>query len=1062
MSTLEKLIISGIRSFSPERREGIIFESPITLITGQNGSGKTTIIECLKASITGELPPNSKSGQYFVHDPKLSDTPEVRGQIRLIFRDYQYEKRIQVVRSFQLSHIKNKKTSASSSNDIKPQFKVIESILQTKDDETGEITSISHKCADINSQVPILFGVSDSVIENVLFCHQEDSNWPLQEMSKVKKKFDDLFGSTRYTKALEAINKIKSDYTKKIKEIILLNDGISQKITFLENILLKKSECLKRKENISNEIEKNNSRLKLLQDDIKEKEKIKEKLGKLFTELEMESKLLDSYSKDINEIEAEINVFNLNVELGDEIDIDEKINYEKDKSTLLGEKLITIQNEIQNQLQNINMNNKSSEFKTKLDRVSEKIREINEYSTLLKDFVQELQILLSSKLENFPSLDWNKYIERITRMRFDELKFERLENLESELKLTISEKNSLIENLNRKREIQREIQREIDQISSKLSDKENIESEMNRISSLSQFHDDKDIQIFDILDYKLNVNSTLNNICSVRFSSLYNSTYELGAINGEITILQRFRTVEEKLSGFEFDNDTNSLEQMISIRKEKYNNKKMETLSKWKKMDNLDFFDSSELKDSNVYNLRVKHKLLEEKLSGFPSDLKEKKDGLKSKLNNNDREILVFESNISTNEKKYQKLTNLIQKETIEKKTLESEFYRKKNHLLSSITSLNKDLEYLFTNRREFSLSTSSEKNEDFLDLLKHNQTTENETRNELENSKNLIDTLVKMKSLQRKRESSKNSENKIHSIKTEISHFLNYQEKTENEKNNVEKMKEGYKLFKLEINSIQNEIDSIKCELSRLRGENRVNDDWLEKCESDSKGYSDLEKLKIEYSNGVFEYNLMVSYIRDLEKYSLSLQKALMKFHVDKMIEINRTIKELWHITYRGHDIEYIAIRSDVEEEDRIGFGSGDHSSKASLPTKSFNYRVVMVQNGVELDMKGKCSAGQKVLACIIIRLALAESFCLNCGILTLDEPTTNLDQLNIEGLAEALSYLIKFRKLQKNFQLIIITHDERFVRILAQAQQCDHFYQVSKDDNGYSTIRQVDFHGY
>ncbi len=32
-------------------------------------------------------------------------------------------------------------------------------------------------------------------------------------------------------------------------------------------------------------------------------------------------------------------------------------------------------------------------------------------------------------------------------------------------------------------------------------------------------------------------------------------------------------------------------------------------------------------------------------------------------------------------------------------------------------------------------------------------------------------------------------------------------------------------------------------------------------------------------------------------------------------------------------------------------------------------------------------------MLACLIIRLALAETFCLNCGILALDEPTTNLD---------------------------------------------------------------------
>jgi DNA repair protein RAD50 len=63
------------------------------------------------------------------------------------------------------------------------------------------------------------------------------------------------------------------------------------------------------------------------------------------------------------------------------------------------------------------------------------------------------------------------------------------------------------------------------------------------------------------------------------------------------------------------------------------------------------------------------------------------------------------------------------------------------------------------------------------------------------------------------------------------------------------------------------------------------------------------------------------------------------------------------------------------------------------------------MVKGDAELDMRGRCSAGQKVLASLIIRLALAETFCLDCGILALDEPTTNLDKENIESLAQALS---------------------------------------------------------
>ena len=75
---------------------------------------------------------------------------------------------------------------------------------------------------------------------------------------------------------------------------------------------------------------------------------------------------------------------------------------------------------------------------------------------------------------------------------------------------------------------------------------------------------------------------------------------------------------------------------------------------------------------------------------------------------------------------------------------------------------------------------------------------------------------------------------------------------------------------------------------------------------------------------------------------------------------------------------------------------------------------------------MRGRCSAGQKVLAAIVIRLALAETFCLNCGMLALDEPTTNLDEANKAGLAHALARIIKSRSAQHNFQLICITHDE------------------------------------
>ncbi|XP_031725130.1 DNA repair protein RAD50 [Anarrhichthys ocellatus] len=182
---------------------------------------------------------------------------------------------------------------------------------------------------------------------------------------------------------------------------------------------------------------------------------------------------------------------------------------------------------------------------------------------------------------------------------------------------------------------------------------------------------------------------------------------------------------------------------------------------------------------------------------------------------------------------------------------------------------------------------------------------------------------------------------------------------------------------------------------------------------------------------------------IKDLELYYKALDQTIMKFHSMKMDEINKIIRELWRNTYRGQDIEYVEIRSDVDE-----------NASAGVKRRVYNYRVVMVKGDTPLDMRGRCSAGQKVLASLIIRLALAETFCLNCGILALDEPTTNLDRDNIESLAHALVEIIKSRSRQRNFQLLIITHDEDFVELLGRSSYIEHFYRIRKNQDQNSEI--------
>ena len=46
--------------------------------------------------------------------------------------------------------------------------------------------------------------LAQAILENVIFVHQEESNWPLSDGATLKKHFDDIFAATKYTKVCGA------------------------------------------------------------------------------------------------------------------------------------------------------------------------------------------------------------------------------------------------------------------------------------------------------------------------------------------------------------------------------------------------------------------------------------------------------------------------------------------------------------------------------------------------------------------------------------------------------------------------------------------------------------------------------------------------------------------------------------------------------------------------------------------------------------------------------------------------------------------------------------------
>lgn len=253
-----------------------------------------------------------------------------------------------------------------------------------------------------------------------------------------------------------------------------------------------------------------------------------------------------------------------------------------------------------------------------------------------------------------------------------------------------------------------------------------------------------------------------------------------------------------------------------------------------------------------------------------------------------------------------------------------------------------------------------------------------------------------------------------------------------------VDRARSNREEYLAKSNILREELVKLNSEYSSKSGEIKQLKDQIKSIQNElSSDYKAIdEKYHEEWIK--LQTNLLIS--NDIQTYSKALDNAIMKYHTMKMEDINRTLKEMWSQTYKGTDIDTIAIKSDVNVQVK--------------GNRSYNYRVVMFKASAELDMRGRCSAGQKVLSSILIRLALAECFGVNCGMIALDEPTTNLDDDNAESLANALNQIVNIRKSQRNFQLIVITHDEKFLSHINGDQFADHFYRVQRDENQRSTI--------
>ncbi|KAK3713361.1 DNA repair protein rad50 [Vermiconidia calcicola] len=1296
MSKIDKLSILGVRSFDNVRSETIQFNTPLTLIVGLNGSGKTTIIECLKYVTTGDLPPNSKVGGAFIHDSKLCGEKEVLAQVKVSFRSTEGTRMV-CTRNMQLTV---KKATRS--------MKTLEgNLLMIRD---GERMTMSSRVAEMDTMMPQYLGVSKAILDSVIFCHQEESLWPLSEPSKLKVRFDEIFEALKYTKAIENIkvlqkrkrdelNIFKKDeeHTKvmknkgadKNKQILKLDQDIaslreqsaqkstlikeaaknaenawelSKKANFIvsdlngkrmrrdtkeesvQNLRRNLSEMSDSDEDLQRMLDQYEERVQAYEDDLESK---KGRYGELRNETKSVGDQVSAKERECGSYEAQKESYNRQVQQrerlvketarshnirGFDLEIDdaqvkafmERISkMARDQNAAFERARRETQEELQSAQKVLNQINQQRSaltqrkenarqtISTNDKKISSLQRDLNNINideggkAAMESNLAETEAKLDSAKSNEGSANWSSAIETAeadmrklderkekldaelvegTRQAGDsarldfvrkelKAKQESLEtmkgahgekisavlghdwtpaNVESGYQRIVNQHSSHVAEAERQRD---GTSRELEQLNFKLNTcqtdlqakqkilkdadaaiRKALECEPSEypeavkkleagrdfakadVDSFTQVVKYFDACIKDAKEHKAcrtccrgfandkELDRMLKTIQKEKkkFESGDEVKEELAELDEElqkakavssqfdawerlthkeIPALQRdseqFSAKREQFIAQLEEQDATVSERQAAKRDVEAMSKTVQTIAKYS-ADITSF-------EGQAKELQAKQKAagLSRGLEIVQDEIKKVNDearALKSRLSKATGDRDRCRANINTLELEKRDIKSKLTTadyQLKEKRSLEGQIEEYKglnNEQRDAIKSIDQELSGLGPqlNQAQVKYDDIARRGEEKDRELQAEASKLNNSLNQLKSADQEIRAYLdkggpeQLKSAKRQIEHLKESVTRleeeqgriVREVKSLEDQLRNHSETKRSIQDNQQfrrdqralrtlqdeiaelethNAEEDFATHEREGSRWQMERNKLSAEQATIIGSMRSKDDMLQ--ESMQEYTTEYEGAARKYQEAHINYETTKACVEDLGRYAGALDKAIMKYHSIKMEEINRIVEELWRKTYQGTDVDTVMIKSESEN---------------AASKKSYNYRVVMVKQDAEMDMRGRCSAGQKVLASIIIRLALAECFGVNCGLIALDEPTTNLDKDNIGALARALNEIIKVRKSQKNFQLIVITHDEDFLREMNCSEYADTYYRVSRNEKQKSQIER------
>lgn len=1273
----------------------IEFKAPLTLIVGMNGSGKTTIIECLKYVTAGEVPPNCANGQSFVHDPKMSGEKEVMAQVKLLFTSTE-DVRMVCSRSLSVTVKKDSRT-----------FKTLEGSIRMQ--KGGERNVISSRVAEMNTAMPRFLGVSKAILENVIFCHQESSLWPMSAPKDLKIIFDTIFEAHKYTKAIENIKVLQKN---KRQELVVLKQGEDhakadnekakrlkqQEERLLQqcNKLNEQSAAIEKKireaqrewEKVSNQLgevsvvvgelhgkrierQTKEESVKILRENLDELEESDEDLQRM---LEQHAERIGIYEQELQErkkdyadkeaelgnarkqqsnrerecgtYEAEKSSNDRQVETRNRMILDaarlhdiwttdtvddesaskfmkevtktaknQQIKFERVRAEHLEkvqdqQKVLTAYNERISGL-------KSSKvaYRQQIEAYDRKIRSIQAQrndlpadegskATLEAQF-KEAQDKLQTAKADLANATWEVDIERATaELRRLEDQRDRLDAEQSEAAQRAGDSAQLDfihkELQDRRRSLDTMIKAHTKNLDATVGGGwtvKTLEAAFQRAQddSMSQV---KEAQV--LRDESVRRAETKSTSLRERKDALEAKQHEVQAAEDEVYRLAECKPselsdviAELEESRDELKQNTDSLglvqkylEQCISDAENGHfcrtcarsvsAGPELETLLRTVKAQQQKYVapvDNEETLAENIEALDNAKKastyvdtwerLIQKEIPALKDDIRQlEQDSRKLSEEVADRNMVVKEvestqRDVGTHKKTVEKIISLSQQiETFQHQIKELAAKQESAGLSRGLEAIQADIKKADNKRKDLVAEQSAATNArdrkktaiSALELeisnvngelrrveynlkqktaLAEQEQEQKDSKSDAQQHVRGIDIKLEAENSglntqqeiyrditrrgdeadreqQEKANKLNNTVNKLNSVVQDIKAYLDRggdgqlaraQEAQRSAEAEVARIQSEQRLIIADIKELEQRIGTYagmkrsivdnqrfrrdfrqleavqadiaeleargaEADASRLNKQRELWKDRRNELASDQAGViGELKGLdrelteaqalyQSEYNDAGKKYqaaHIMVettkAAINDLGLYWGALDKAIMKFHTLKMEQINQIIDELWRQTYMGTDVDTVLIRSEGVD----GTARGN---------KSYNYRVVMVKQDTEMDMRGRCSAGQKVLASIIIRLALADVFGQQCGMIALDEPTTNLDINNIRALGKSLSEIIKIRRGQANFQLIVITHDVDFLQYMNCGDYTDDYWLVSRDENQHTVI--------